>query len=722
LRKGLYKFTVLCVRRTLIGKQSLKGRGALSNPPGRFDKQTLEAVDDGWFVEESPDSIATTLEPDRAREVITTNDSPDIGFDQSINPYRGCEHACSYCALPSTPVLLADGSLRAIGDLNVGDAIYGTERRGSFRRYIATTVLARWSVIKPAYRITLFDGTELTVGGDHRFLTDRGWKHVTGTEQGRDCRPHLTVRNKLMGIGGFARAVPQDDEYRSGYLCALIRGDGTLGTYYYRQRSSGRPMTLHGFRLALCDTEPLLRARAWLAERAIHTAQFAFASGSKRPMQGIRAASCDHATGIRELSRWPAVPTRSWQAGFLAGLFDAEGSYSCGILRTCNTDPEIVGHFTQALRTFAFQFAIEPRTLASGKPIDHIRIVGGLTEHLRFFHTTDPAISRKRDFSGQAVKSTARLDVVSIEPLGKAMRLIDITTGTGDYISNGVVSHNCYARPSHAYMGLSPGLDFETRLFYKEDAAAVLEKQLARPGYVCKTIMLGANTDPYQPVERRMKVTRSILEVLLRTQHPVSVITKSALVLRDLDLLGPLARQGLASVAVSVTTLDNELKRTLEPRTASPLARLRALKELGASGVPTMAMVAPVIPAVNDAEIEAILEACAEAGVRHAAYVLLRLPYEVKDLFREWLETHYPQRAAHVMSLIRDMRGGRDNDPNFGTRMRGTGPYAELLRRRFHIACRRLGLNSAPRVALDTTRFTAPVPAAGAGAQLHLGL
>ena len=277
----------------------------------------------------------------------------------------------------------------------------------------------------------------------------------------------------------------------------------------------------------------------------------------------------------------------------------------------------------------------------------------------------------------------------------------------------------CYARPSHAYMGLSPGRDFETRLFYKADAARVLEEQLARPGYVCKSITLGANTDPYQPVERRMKVTRSILEVLARTRHPVSVITKHALVLRDLDLLTDLARDGLASVAVSVTTLDNELKRAMEPRAASPQARLRALAELSAAGVPTAVMVAPVIPVLTDHELESILAAAAQAGVRHAGYVLLRLPYEIKDLFREWLAEHYPDHAAHVMSVIRDMRGGRDNDPRFGARMRGTGPYAALLRNRFHLACQRLNLNAARREELRTMLFQPPTPP---GSQLRLGL
>jgi len=360
------------MRRTITGKQSFTGRGALSNPPGRFDRQKLDSVDDGWYLEESPDSIATTLEPERARSVITTNDSPDIPFEQSINPYRGCESGCSYC----------------------------------------------------------------------------------------------------------------------------------------------------------------------------------------------------------------------------------------------------------------------------------------------------------------------------------------------------------YARPSHAYMGLSPGIDFETRLFYKADAARRLESELAKPGYVCKPITLGANTDPYQPVERRMKVTRSILEVLARTRHPVTVITKHALILRDLDLLADMARQGLATVGVSVTSLDNELKRRLEPRAASPQARLRALAALSAAGVPCGVLVAPVIPALNDHEMEAILAAAAQAGVRWAGYVLLRLPYEIKQLFTEWLQEHFPQRAEHVMALIREMRGGRENDPRFGTRMRGTGPYAELLRNRFRLACQRQGLPSAGRDELCTTLFQPP---SATGSQLPLG-
>ena len=702
-----------------IGRRVFKGRGALSNPAGRFESQDLEQVDDGWYVEEQPDSIATTVEPDRARGIISKNDSPDIPFEYSINPYRGCEHACIYCLGGDTPVLMANGSTRPLAEIRVGDAIYGTARQGWYRRYVKTQVLAHWSVIKPAYRITLEDDTELVAGGDHRFLTERGWKFVTGAQRGPDCRPHLTTGNKLMGSGAFSTAAPEKDEdYRRGYLCGLIRGDGMLREHLEFGIGGGWSVR-HHFRLAVCDTEALDRAQEWLQAESVETKRFAFGASSIRPMQAIRAQARLKVERIRELIAWPTAATRSWRAGFLAGIFDAEGSYSGGALRISNTDWEIIGWIGESLRALDFKFVLEPARGGVNKPVSVVRLVGGLREHLRFFLSVDPAISRKRDISGQAVKSEARLGVVSIEPLPGAMRLYDITTGTEDFIANGVVSHNCYARPSHAYMGLSSGIDFETRLFYKADAGKVLEEELARPGYVCKPITVGANTDPYQPVERKMLVTRAVLEVLTRTRHPVSIISKSALILRDLDLLTDLARDNLVSVAISITTLSAETKRSLEPRTASPLARLRAVRELNAAGVPTGVMVAPVIPAITDHEMEAILEASTEAGARWAGYVLVRLPYEIKDLFRDWLAEHFPDRAAHVMSLIRDMRGGRDNDPNFGSRMRGTGPIAELLRSRFKIACKRLGLNSGSReMPQHTHLFRPPLRE---GSQLKLG-
>ena len=275
----------------------------------------------------------------------------------------------------------------------------------------------------------------------------------------------------------------------------------------------------------------------------------------------------------------------------------------------------------------------------------------------------------------------------------------------------------CYARPSHAYLGLSSGLDFETRLFYKADAARRLTEELARPGHVCKPIILGANTDPYQPIERRLEVTRSILQVLWQCRHPVSIVTKGTLILRDLDVLADMARDGLASVAVSVTTLDPELKRRLEPRAAAPQSRLVVIRRLAAAGVPVGVLVAPVIPAITDHELESIIEAAAAAGARSAGYVLLRLPHDLGTLFREWLAEHYPQRAQHVMSLIAALRGGRDNDPRFGSRMRGTGPFAELLRKRFELACGRHGLHRGRGVPLVTTLFQPP-----GRSQLELGI
>ena len=266
----------------------------------------------------------------------------------------------------------------------------------------------------------------------------------------------------------------------------------------------------------------------------------------------------------------------------------------------------------------------------------------------------------------------------------------------------------CYARPTHAYHDLSPGLDFETKLFAKPNAPALLRAELAKRGYRCDPIALGTNTDPYQPIEREWKVTRGILEVLAEHEHPFTIVTKSALVERDLDLIAPMALKNMARVYISITTLDRELARSLEPRAAAPPRRLQAIKTLSAAGVPVGVLAAPVIPQLNDRDLEAILEAAAANGARHAGWIMLRLPLEVAPLFRDWLDAHYPLRAEHVMSVLRQLRGGRDYDARFGARMRGTGPFAELIEKRFALACKRLGLNR-DREPLDTSRFCPPV-------------
>jgi DNA repair photolyase len=698
-----------------------KGRGAISNPEGRFESRRVEAVDDGWTIDtdEEVAPLATTVTAEHAKSIISRNDSPDIPFEQSINPYRGCGHGCVYCASGDTNILMVNGQTKLLGDLKIGDEIIGTERRGHYRRYVKTRVLAHWETLKPAYRLMLADGTSITASADHRFLSDRGWKFVMETEQGRNRRAHLTTGNKLMGVGMTTGSLESTPSYRQGYLCGVIRGDGHVGIRKYALRRGGEGTHCH-FRLAMADDEALQRSGSYLEELGVQTRAFLLqkATATSREVYAISAGVRAGFRMIEKLVAWPGFAPTEWTRGFLGGIFDAEGSYSEGIVRITNTDHVILGRVEESLRNFGFASTYDVPSRGKNRLVHHLRLLGGLREQLRFFHLVDPAITRKRTIFGQALKSQAFLDIVEIEPLGVSMPMYDITTGTGDFIANGVVSHNCYARPAHSYVNLSPGLDFETKLFYKKNAAALLKKELSRPRYVCKAINLGANTDPYQPIERKLNVTRSILEVLQEFRHPVTIVTKGHLIERDLDILAAMARDNLASVHVSVTTLDPALKRVLEPRAPSHAARLHAIRCLKEAGIPVGALVAPVIPAINDHEIEHILEAVAQAGARGAAYVMLRLPYEVKDLFREWLERHYPLRAAHVMSLVRDIRGGRDNDPNFGSRMVGSGAFAELVRRRFDVACRRLALNAARSPALDTTLFRVP---RAPDAQLNLG-
>jgi DNA repair photolyase len=494
---------------------AMKGRGAMSNPPGRFDKLTQSFEHDGWYEEELAEKRETIVLPEPARSIISRNASPDIGFGQSINPYRGCEHGCIYCLSGDTQILLANGTTRPLADIRVGDEIIGTRRAGWYRRYTKTRVHAHWAVTKRAFRVTLRNGTQLITGPDHRFLARHVWKFVTPAEPAGSARSYLALNDRLMG-----------------------------------------------------------------------------------------------------------------------------------------TDQHLI--------------------------------------------------------EGEIVGSNAGLAVTRIEPLGTTLRLFDITTGTKDFIANGVVSHNCYARPSHGYLGLSAGLDFETKLFYKADAARLLESELAARSYKCSTIMIGANTDPYQPLEKTQKVTRSILEVLARARHPCTITTKGALVARDVDLLADLARDGLTQVMFSIPTLNNEMKRVLEPRASSAGAKLKAMRVLADAGVPVGVLVAPIIPVLTEHEIEAVLEAARESGASLAGYTVLRLPWEVKDLFREWLTEHFPDRASHVMSVVRAMRGERDNDPDFGTRMHATGPVAQLIRQRFRLATRRLGYPDDRQYELPTHLFRPP--------------
>jgi DNA repair photolyase len=287
------------------------------------------------------------------------------------------------------------------------------------------------------------------------------------------------------------------------------------------------------------------------------------------------------------------------------------------------------------------------------------------------------------------------------------MRLYDITTGTEDFIANGVVSHNCYARPFHEYLDLSPGLDFETKIFVKEDAPALLRKELTARAWTPKVLVMSGVTDPYQPVERRLGITRGCLEVLAEFRNPVAIITKSDLVTRDIDLLAELAAHGAAAVNLSITTLSRDLKRVMEPRTALPEHRIAAIRRLSEAGIPTGVNVAPVIPGLTDHEMPEIIERAAEAGAVRAAWIMLRLPHAVKELFADWLARHFPDRREKVLNRLRDLRGGVLYDPRYGARMRGEGPFAEQVRQVFEVACRRHGLN-ATDIELSTAAFRRP--------------
>ncbi len=599
---------------------------------------------------DAPEAMDVRFWEVRARSVL--NRVPErsrMPFRWTINPYRGCTHSCSYCASGETPVLMGDGRTKPLADVRPGDYVYGTIRRSAYRRYTVTRVLAHWSTIKPAYRITLEDGTELVASGDHRFLTNRGWKHVTGSEWGPDCRPHLTLNNKLIGTGAFVEPPEDWPDYRRGYLCGLIRGDGQLGSYEYGS-PPGRPQRGHRFRLALTDLEALRRAKQYLEEeRGVLTQEFAFRSLGRRSMRAIRTQSRDNVVAIAELIGWPRGRRPEWCKGFLAGIFDAEGCFS-GSLRISNTDPQIIDWICWSLRALGFQFVVEDRNRSNG--IKCVRLLGGLREQLRFFHTVDPAISRKRDIEGMALKNPARLRVESIEPLGRGFRLYDITTGTGDFIANGVVSHNCFARPTHTYLDFDAGRDFEREIVVKVNAPEVARAELSKPSWKHEHVAMGTNTDPYQWVESRYRLMPGILEALRDSGTPASVLTKSPLLLRDLELMREIPG---FQANLSVPTLEEKAWRETEPHTPHPRKRLEAVAELNRAGIPTGILIAPLMPGINDApeQVEEILELAAEAGAVHVGGIALHLRGEVKDLWFDWLRQHRPDLIPRYEQLYR---------------------------------------------------------------------
>jgi DNA repair photolyase len=630
----------------------------------RWQSQTVEAEHDPrlpGFSEDvvvrrfsAPEALDTRFHEVRTKSAI--NRVPPVSrvpFEWTVNPYRGCSHSCVYCAYGATPVLMADGRTRKIEDLRVGDEIIGTERHGRYRRYVRTQVLAHWMTIRPVWAVTLEDGTRLLTSGDHRFLSNRGWKHVTNSARHEPDRPHLTTNNSLLGTGHFADPPKHCADYRRGYLCGLIRGDGHLKSYCYRPRI-GRRTTIHGFRLALTDFEALRRAQRFLEDLDVATSEriFAPAVGAHRELRAIGSGSRAKVEAVREIVRWPRQPTMAWRKGFLAGIFDAEGSWSGpNALRIANGDGTII-HWTQeCLERLGFDVVVEHTHRENG--LRYVRIRGGLKERLRFLHLTDPAIIRKRSIEGVALKSDARTRVVSVEPLGMELPLYDITTGTGDFIADGVVSHNCFARPTHEYLDFNAGRDFEREIVVKVNVPEVLRAELARPSWGGGHIALGTNTDPYQWVEGRYKLMRGIWEAMRDFSNPCSILTKSPLVLRDADLLRQIAERTEVSACLSVPTLEEKAWRATEPHTPHPRARLEAVAELNRLGIPTGILIAPLMPGINDSpdQVRRIVELATEAGAVHIGGQTLFLRGSVKDIFFDWLREHRPDLLVRYERL-----------------------------------------------------------------------
>ena len=571
--------------------------------PGYRDPATVRRFD-------APEALDIRFYEIHAKSAINRVPAASkMPFRWTINPYRGCTHACSYCGWGETPILMADGRHQPLRKLRVGDEIYGTELRGRYRRYVRTTVLAHWATVKPAHRVTLEDGTELVASGDHRFLTERGWKYVRPAQRPAQ-RPYLTTGNAMLGTGGFVAGPCQSADYERGYLCGIVRSDQ-------------------------CDGAARERADRYLGAHGVSALQLALRAGS-----GHRPAHM-HPQRVRvdELIRWPMDPSAEWRKGFLAGIFDAGGAGG-GVISISRADETILRWTNACLDAFGFVSVLEPPA-ANG--VRSIRLRGGLRERLRFFHLVDPAIRRKLDIDGMALKSDARTAVVSIEPLA-TMRLYDITTGTGDFIANGVVSHNCFARPTHKYLDFDAGRDFEREIVVKVNVPEVVRAELAKPSWQGEHVAMGTNTDPYQWVESRYKLMPGIWAAMRDARNPCSILTKSPLLLRDIELLKEIAAVTDIHANLSIPTLDAKAWRATEPHTPHPKARLEAVAELNRQGIPTGVLIAPLMPGINDApeQIEPLLAAAAEAGATGIGGIALHLRGDVKALFFDFLRSHRP--------------------------------------------------------------------------------
>jgi DNA repair photolyase len=675
----------------------LRARGTSANPPNRYESLHIEPDEAG------EGDVPTRYYRDASRSVLAENDSPDVGFRFSLNPYRGCEHGCVYCLEPETPILHADMGWRPISATRVGDVVAGFDefaRTGTSRKFrLAVVEAVRWWR-RPTVRL-ITEGGDLVTTEDHRWL--QAWS-------GRWCRTDRLLPGRRLCRVPVVREEAPDDDYRVGYLAGLSLGDGACRLQPgWRSDTLGFPAA--SWRIAHVDDEPLARTVEYLRCFAVGAEILPSqeAPPSRRPMRKVEIRSLPKLAIVHGLITADRE-TRNYRRGFLAGFFDAEGRHGSS-LRISQNDTAVLERVRSYARSLGFEFTLEPRTWKTST----LRLAGGFTDRMRFFAECRPTIARKvQALFGRELCSDPD-PVVTVER-GPVADVVDIQTSTRTFFAAGLATHNCYARPSHEYLGFSAGLDFERRIMVKEDAPGLLRTALSSPRWEPQVVALSGNTDCYQPVERRLGLTRRCLEVFAEFRNPVAVVTKSSLVVRDADLLGQLATHGAAHVCCSVTTLDPDLARRMEPRAAQPAKRLEAIAGLAAAGVPVAVLIGPVIPGLNDAEIPRILAAAAAAGARSAAWVLLRLPKPVDELFIRWLDEQVPDRKQRVLHRIQDTRAGRLSDTAFGRRKSGQGEYAAQIAALFESAARKYGLHR-PLPPLSAAAFRRP---AAPGEQLKL--
>ncbi|MFD5094622.1 intein-containing Rv2578c family radical SAM protein [Amycolatopsis thailandensis] len=566
----------------------------------------------------TPEFDGVTFHEVHAKSVLNkVPEGSGVPFGWTVNPYRGCSHACTYCLEGGTPVLMADGRTKPLADLAPGDAIYGTRGRGAGRRLVPTEVLAHWSTLKPAYRVTLEDGTSIVASGDHRFLTGRGWKHVTGTRFGAAQRPHLVGGTELVGVGKLARTPDDTLGYRAGFLCGMLRSGG-------------------------------FSAEKDAADRALgYLPDFGASVG---------------------FVQVPPSPDSHWRRGFLAGLFDLAGSYRHGALRVTHDEQDIVSTFCAALDSFGFRYVKTEN--AKFRPLWTVQLLGGPSEELRFFHLADPAVGWKRSLDGLAIGRTRR-KVSSIEALGIELPLFDITTGTGDFIADGMVTHNCFARNTHTYLDFDAGRDFDTQVIVKVNAPEVLAAQLRRPSWTREHVAMGTNTDPYQRAEGRYELMPRIITALADSGTPLSILTKGTMLARDLPLLESVSKDVPAGLAISLALLDDGLQRRLEPGTPGPRARLDLIRKARDAGLPCSVLVAPVLPYLTDSvdALDALFARLAEAGATRVTVLPLHLRPGAREWFARWLGREHPglvpkyrelyARGAYLPKSYRERLGAR---------------------------------------------------------------